>query len=415
MNKVIYLKRKLLIIFYIITIVGCYSISFADDEIDDIENDDIDNIIEASAKCEEELKINSRIAVAYDRETGLKIWGKDEDKKTAMASTTKIMTAIIVIENSNMDDIVEVSKKAAWTGGSKLGLKTGDKVSVRDLLYGLMLRSGNDSAVALAEHVGGSVEGFAELMNKKAKELNLKCTHFVTPHGLDNPEHYTTAMELAKIADYALNNKTFAQIVSTKCTIVYINGNPKNINNTNELLSNFSGVYGVKTGFTNNAGRCLVTAVKNDKFNIITVVIQADTKKDRTNDSIKLIKYIFNNYEKIDIEKMVYDEFIDWKNINISRIHINKANNNYITVNKSNMKYKKIIIKKSNVKDIKINTNSIYEFEAPVQSNTKIGEIKVYKDNELLESIDIFFENEILEKDFYDYFYDCMEIITNII
>lgn len=409
------MKRKLLIIFCIIAIIGCHSISFADDEIDDIENDDVDNIIEASAKCEEELKINSRIAVAYDRDTGLKIWGKDENKKTAMASTTKIMTAIVVIENSNLDEFVEISKKAAWTGGSKLGLKNGDKISVRDLLYGLMLRSGNDAAVALAEYVGGSVEGFAELMNKKAKELDLKSTRFVTPHGLDNPEHYTTAMELAKLADYSLNNEMFAKIVSTKSTTIYINGIPKTINNTNELLGNFQGVYGVKTGFTNNAGRCLVTAVKNDKFNIITIVIQADTKKDRTNDSVKLINYIFNNYEKIDIEEMINNEFIDWKNINVSRIHIKKAKNNYIKLNKSNIEYKKIIVKKSSVNDIKININSIYEFEAPVKCNTKIGEIKVYIDNKLLESADIFFENEILKKDFYNYLYDCMEIITNII
>jgi len=409
------LKRKLLTIFCIFSIICIQSISYADDEIDELEVNDVDNIIEASAKLEEELKINSRIAVAYDRETGLKIWGKDENKKTAMASTTKIMTAIVVIENSNLDDVIEVSKKAAWTGGSKLGLKTGDKISVRDLLYGLMLRSGNDSAVALAEYVGGSVEGFADLMNQKAKELDLKCTHFVTPHGLDNPEHYTTAMELAKIADYALNNEIFAKIVKTKSTTVYINGNPKSINNTNELLGNFPGVYGVKTGFTNNAGRCLVTAVKNDKFNIITVVIQADTKKDRTNDSVKLINYIFNNYEKINIEEMVNEDFQNWLNINKSRIHINKAKNNNFSIGKSNLTHKEIIVKKSNTKDINICINAIYEYEAPVKNKTKIGEIKIYTGEELLETIDIFFDNQIIKKDFYDYIHNCIKVISDII
>ena len=409
------MKRKLLIIFYIFSLICFQSISYADDEIDELEVNDVNNIIEASAKLEEDLKINSRIAVAYDRETGLKIWGKDEDKKTAMASTTKIMTAIVVIENSNLDDVIEVSKKAAWTGGSKLGLKTGDKISVSDLLYGLMLRSGNDSAVALAEHVGGSVEGFAELMNQKAKELNLRCTHFVTPHGLDNPEHYTTAMELAKIADYALNNEIFAKIVKTKSTTVYINGNPKSINNTNELLGNFSGVYGVKTGFTNNAGRCLVTAVKNDKFNIITVVIQADTKKDRTNDSVKLINYIFNNYEKINIEEMVNEDFQNWLNINKSRIHINKAKNNEVSIEKSKQKNKNIIFKKSDLTDINIQINAIFEYEAPVANKTKVGEIKIYIGEELLETIDIFFDNKINAKDFNDYINDCIKVITDII
>lgn len=409
------MKRKILIIFCIVALISFQRFSLADDEIDDIQNEDVENIIEASAKCEEELNINSRIAVAYDRETGLKIWGKDDDKKTAMASTTKIMTAIVVIENSNLDEMVEVSKKAAWTGGSKLGLKTGDKISVKDLLYGLLLRSGNDSAVALAEYVGGSVEGFAELMNKKAKELNLNKTHFVTPHGLDNPEHYTTAMELAKLADYALKDELFAKIVSTKNYTIYINGSPKNINNTNELLGNFSGVYGVKTGFTNNAGRCLVIAVKNDKLDIITVVIQADTKKDRTNDSVKLINYVFNNYEKINVDELVNNEFDDWLNINMNRIHIKKAKNTKININKSNLQYKNVIIKKSNIKDIKINFNAVFEYEAPVYYKTKIGEVQIFKEDELLESIDIFFDNSIYAKDFYDYMYECMEVITNII
>ena len=409
------MKRKIILIFCIITLISFQTISFADDDIDEVDEIDINNIVEASANYEEDLKINSRIAVAYDRETGLKIWGKDEDKKTAMASTTKIMTAIVVIENSNLDDIVEVSKRAAWTGGSKLGLKTGDKISVRHLLYGLMLRSGNDSAVALAEYVGGSVEGFAVLMNQKAKELNLKNTHFVTPHGLDNPEHYTTAMELAKLADYALNNEIFAKIVATKnCTIV-INGNSKNISNTNELLGNYPGVYGVKTGFTNNAGRCLVTAVKNNKLNIITVIIQADTKKIRTNDSVKLINYIFNNYEKINIEDMINEEFQNWKNMNKKRIYIKRSKSTDLNIKKSNISNKEIIIKKSKITDVRIKINAIFEYEAPVKQKTKMGEIQVFIEGELFETIDIFLENEVRAKEYYDYIMDCLSIITEII
>ena len=131
-----------------------------------------------------------------------------------MASTTKIMTAIIVIENSNLDDIVTISQKAAGTGGSRLGLHVNDKISIRDLLYGLLLCSGNDSAVALAETIGGSVEEFANLMNQKAISLGLNSTHFVTPHGLDNDDNYTTAYELALITDYALKNDIFCNLVA---------------------------------------------------------------------------------------------------------------------------------------------------------------------------------------------------------
>ena len=182
------------------------------------------------------------------------IWGKNETKRTPMASTTKIMTAIVAIENNdNLNQIVIVSTKAAGTGGSRLGLKKNDQVTLNDLLYGLMLVSGNDAAVSIAEFVGGSVEGFADLMNNKAQELGLENTHFVTPHGLDDPEHYTTAFELAKLADYALNNETFSKIVGTKECTIHINNNYKNLRNTNELLGYLNGVNGVKTGFTNNA------------------------------------------------------------------------------------------------------------------------------------------------------------------
>ena len=169
------------------------------------------------------------------------------------------MTAIVIIENYDLNKEITVSKKAAGTGGSRLGLRTGDKITVHDLLYGLLLRSGNDAAVALAETVGGSIEGFAELMNQKAKELNLKNTHFESPHGLDSDGHYTTAYELALITDYALQNSTFAKIVGTKNYTITINGYPKALTNTNELLGNLNGVYGVKTGFTNGANRCLVS------------------------------------------------------------------------------------------------------------------------------------------------------------
>lgn len=168
---------------------------------------------------------------------------------------------------------------------------------------------GNDSAVALAEYVSGGIEEFANLMNKKAEEIGLKNTHFVTPHGLDEEEHYTTAFELALITNYALNIKEFAQIVKTKSYTIIINNQPKNINNTNELLGYLQGVYGVKTGFTNGANRCLVTAVKRENMDIICVVLGADTKKDRTRDSIKLIEYAFSKYKMIDLKFMLEDEF----------------------------------------------------------------------------------------------------------
>lgn len=286
--------KKLLYLIIIINLllfnIGNVIVIADDENEDEINESDVnESVINVSNSHTEELNLNSRIAIAYDRKSGKVIWGKNENKRTAMASTTKIMTAIVLIENADLNQTITISAKSAGTGGSRLGLKKDDKILLKDLLYGLMLKSGNDAAVAIAETVGGSVEGFAELMNNKAQELKLENTHFVTPHGLDNPEHYTTAYELAKLADYAMKNETFAKVVNTKNYTVTINGYPKNITNTNELLGYLNGVNGVKTGFTNNAGRCLVTSVNRNGFEIITVVLQADTKKFRTSDSVKLI------------------------------------------------------------------------------------------------------------------------------
>ena len=394
-KKIIYL---LIIISLMIT--NTYTI-IADDENEEITQEDY---VEVINQTKDEPILNSRIAVAYDRKSGEVIWGKDENKRTAMASTTKIMTAIVTLENCDLNQIVTISKKSAGTGGSRLGLKTDDKITMNDLLYGLMLKSGNDAAVAIAETVGGSVEGFAELMNAKAKELKLENTHYVTPHGLDDPEHYTTAVELAKLADYALQNKIFAKIVNTKNYTVTINGYPKAISNTNELLGYLEGVNGVKTGFTNNAGRCLVTSINRNGFEIITVILQADTKKFRTSDSIKLIEYIYKNYEPVNIKEIVNEQFKKWCSINTSRIQINKCKSNNLELYIDNLDNDIIPIKKTDKDKIQIEVNNLFYFEAPLQQNTIIGTMKVNLDGKTLDVIEIKNKNTIPKKDIWDYF-----------
>ncbi len=189
-----------------------------------------------SAEVQAEPSINSKAAIVIDRESKRILYKKNENDKRAMASTTKIMTCLIALENSRLDEAVVVSKKAASIGGSRLGLSVNDKISMNDLIYGLMLRSGNDAAMQIAETVGGTCDKFAEMMNKKANEIGLINTHFVTPHGLDDDDHYTTAHELAILTDYALNNKKFAEIVNCKRKTILINGKQREIYNTNELL-----------------------------------------------------------------------------------------------------------------------------------------------------------------------------------
>lgn len=376
-------------------------IVLADDENEEITQEEY---IEAINQAKDEPKLNSRIAVAYDRRSGEVIWGKDENKRTAMASTTKIMTAIVTLENCDLTQTVTISPKSAGTGGSRLGLKTDDKITMNDLLYGLMLESGNDAAVAIAENVGGSVEGFAELMNEKARELKLENTHYVTPHGLDDPEHYTTAVELAKLTDYALENRTFAKIVNTKNYTITINGYPKAISNTNELLGYLEGVNGVKTGFTNNAGRCLVTSINRNGFEIITVILQADTKKIRTADSIKLIEYVYKNYEPVNIKEIVDEQFKKWCSINTSRIQINKCKNNNLELYIDSLDNDVIPIKKTDKDKIQIEVNNLFYFEAPLQQNTIIGTIKVNLEERTLDVIEIRNKNTIPKKDIWDYF-----------
>ena len=409
--------KKVIFSFIIINIIFAnIFVVYADDENEDITENDVNDISgeiteqilkqttkQTAASVSDEPSLNSRIAVAYDRKSGNVIWGKQENKRTAMASTTKIMTAIVLLENSDLNQTITVSAKAAGTGGSRLGLKKNDKITIRDLLYGLMLKSGNDSAVAIAETVGGSVEGFAEMMNAKAKELGLENTHYVTPHGLDNPEHYTTAYELAKLADYALKNDTFAKVVNTKNYTVTINGYPKNISNTNELLGYLDGVNGVKTGFTNNAGRCLVTSVNRNNFEIITVVLQADTKKFRTADSIKLIEYVYKNYELLNIKEIVDEKFVKWCEINKNRITINKCKNNNMNLYISNLKNDIIPVKKEDIDKVDIEINNLFYFEAPVEKDTIIGSLKVVLEGEIIDVIEVKNSNIVEKKDVLDY------------
>lgn len=371
---------------------------------DDVDNEvDFEDTIEVTASNVSELpKTNSRRYIVYDRISKSMIIGKNEDVKSAMASTTKIMTTIVILEKADLNEKVTVSAKAGGTGGSRLGLKRGDKASVRDLLYGLMLRSGNDAAVALAEHVGGSVKGFAELMNEKAIELGLTNTHFVTPHGLDDANHYTTALELAKLTDYAMDNETFAKIVGKKSTTIYINNQPRQINNTNELLGVLNGVVGVKTGFTNNAGRCLVTEIKRNNMDVITIVLGADTKKDRTKDSVNLIEYTFSKYKMYNLEEQIIEEFNKWKNINEKRILIIKGKQN-------NPKLALGTIEKATIPicdddKIEYSINALTEVGAPLEQWNVMGTLTVKLNGEILENIDIVNVNEVQKRDWKDYF-----------
>lgn len=244
--------KNIFIIFLIFLLLPIYS--FADDYNE--ENIGFPNTIEVNSNISS-LQLSSKYAIVLERSSETVLFEKNSYDKTPMASTTKIMTAIIAIENAELTDSVKISKKAANTPGSRLGIYSNTEMTLENLLYGLLLSSGNDCAVAIAEHIGKNEEEFARIMNKKAKLLGLKNTNFVTPHGLDDPNHYTTTYDLAILTNYALKNSIFLKIVGTKNFEVNINGYTKSISNTNELLGYLDGIYGVKTGFTGDARKML--------------------------------------------------------------------------------------------------------------------------------------------------------------
>ena len=269
-----------------------------------------------------------------------------------------------------------------------------------------MLCSGNDAAVALAEYVSGSVENFANIMNKKASELELTNTHFVTPHGLDNDNHYTTAYELAILTDYALKNDTFSKIVRTKTITIMINEYSKSLSNTNELLDYLDGVYGVKTGFTNGANRCLVTSCKRGNLDVICVVLGCDTKKHRTHDSIRLINYTFDNFVTVNLSDIICNNFENWRAKHVDSFFINKGDtqNLNLYINLDNIPYKLCAVNSKDIENIHTRFHFESYFEAPVCTNTKVGKMDILIGDEQLFSLDILNSNTVNKKNIFDYF-----------
>lgn len=396
------MRLKKTCILFMIFIFLFQNFVFADDELEEniiwSENDEI--IQNEKQDDISEPKLLSRHCICVERTTEQVLLEKDAYTKCPMASTTKILTGIIIIENCNLQDEVTISKKASNTGGSTLGITEGQKITVETLLYGLLLRSGNDTAVALAEYYSGSVEEFAKVMNQKAKEIGVQNSNFVTPHGLDSDEHYTTAYDLAIITNYALNNDGFRKIVGTKQINVNMGNYNRVLNNTNELLGNVNGVYGVKTGFTGNAGRCLVTACKREDMDIIIVVLGADTKNIRGSDTKKIIDYIFKNYKMVDTEKEIEEFFYNYKNSE----KIKGAK----TLSKIEIDYKKrknynCPIDKRKISKLKTTIYCFNKLEAPLKNNSTIGKIRLICDDKILYEIDICLKKKIDRIDWKEY------------
>ena len=252
----------------------------------------------AMAEAQEEIKLSADAAILIEASTGRVIWEKNADERRYPASMTKMMTGLLTLENLSADTEVLISSGAASTEDVPMGIQAGDLLQAGELLNGLLMISDNGAAVALAEQIGGSVSSFAEMMNAKAEKLGMEDTHFVNPNGLTNPDHYSTARDMAKLARHVMQNEEFREIVGQQKQLLRWSlpkGRMLAVENTNELLGKYEGMTGIKTGWTQAAGGCLAASAKRGGLELIVVVMHAETPKDRFKDAEKLLDYGFEH------------------------------------------------------------------------------------------------------------------------
>lgn len=298
------------------------------------------------------LRVNAVSAIAIDGNTGIVLFEQNGHKVIPMASTTKIITALVVLKYGDLDKQVEISKNAAAIRGSKVGYKSGEKITLRELLYGLMLRSGNDCAIAIAEGMSGSIENFCKLMNEYALEIGLVDSHFESPHGLDSIHHYSSSYDLAIATKKAKEVKEFNDIVSAKVVDGNAMGFTRSFNNINKILFQIPEANGVKTGYTGQAGKCLVSSVRYDSSDIIIVTLNCT---ERWKETKRIYEYVKENYtyQKVVSKDEVVGE-LSGKNA-VDKVQLVTSRDIVIPV-KNDVKIEKEIIPKnssltSNVKD----------------------------------------------------------------
>lgn len=352
-------------------------------------------------------ELKSEAAILFETSTGNVLYQKNATEKLYPASTTKILTAIITIENCDLDEIATVSKNAVDlvpSGYSNGGLIAGEKMAIKDLLYALMLNSANEAANVLAEHVSGSIDEFTKLMNEKAIEIGCTNSHFTNTNGMHDENHYTTAADLALIADYCMKNETFREIVSTytyplPSTNKY-SKNDRIMKNTNQLLNPLSKNYlssaiGIKTGYTSQAGNCLIAAVEKDGVELISVTLKAGSSSKessyRFSDSKALLEYGLENFGFVKISTK--DEVVDTIKIENAteeteslKITIKEDVTDFINTNLE-------------IEETNIEINS--EILAPVKKGDVLGSI-TYTAGENTYTVDLIAENDVIEKTYYE-------------
>ncbi|MDU5111820.1 MAG: D-alanyl-D-alanine carboxypeptidase family protein [Clostridium sp.] len=299
------INKKLSIVFLVVLLTINLNVNTANAFIeDDIDSDfetldiveDVSDISLEDINPNKPLRVSARNAIALDAKTKEVLWDQNGYEIVPMASTTKILTCLIAINYGNLDRKVTISKNAASIRGSTVGFRSGEEVTMRELLFGLMFRSGNDAAIAIAEDIGGSIEGFSNIMNDFAKSLGILDSHFESPHGLDSAKHYSSAYDLAILTSKAMEYPEFRECVGEKTISKDKYNFTRDYSNINKILHRIPEANGVKTGYTGGAGKCLVSSVNHNGRNIIIVVLNC---VDRWNVTENIYKYVTANNEFI--------------------------------------------------------------------------------------------------------------------
>ena len=327
----------------------------------------------------EEPDTTAEAAIVMDLHSGQVIWAKDENTARPPASTTKILTALIALEEGNLQDEVTISDAAVRVDGTRVYLVAGEKQSLENLLYAMLLNSANDAAYAIAEHIGGSIEGFAQKMNEKAKSLGARNSNFINPNGLADENHYTTALDLALISRAAMANPTFREIVATETKAWQGAEWTSTLINQNKLLSGYEGALGIKTGYTSKAKWCLVSAAERNGEAFLVVVL-GDTKNGVWSDSKILLDYGFNNF---------YTQNLATKGQVVAQVEIEGQKLELATI--SDLTYLQSKNNPFHPEEI-INVMAL---KAPIEQGDKVGEMEYLRNGQVLDKLDLVAKNKI--------------------
>jgi len=322
-------------------------------------------------------------AILLDVETGQILYGKNIHLKRPPASLTKILTTIVALEEGDINDIVTISERAAYQEGSSIWLKRGEKIKLGELLFGVMLSSGNDASVAVAEHISGSLEKFSELMNKKARKIGARNSFFLNPSGLPQVGHYSTAYDLAVIMKYALQNKVFRKITSTKYITIPWEGHEwdRGLRNHNKMLWSYQDITGGKTGFTRAAGRCLISSAKKAFREVIAVVLNCSNDWYELR---KLLDYGLNDFQRVDVlNQGDIIHTIKWEESREKKLNIK--------VNKSI----KIVIPRGEKIKIKKKISFDSDLELPINKDEILGKLSIYHKGYKIKTVNISAANDL--------------------